>query len=61
MWVSVPAFQVSAASGSADLNTHDATAMQTKHISDCLKRAKTPPRPAREVTFQISLAFGRAL
>lgn len=46
------AFQVSADSGSADLNTHDAKAMQTKHMSDCLKREKTPSRPALGITVQ---------
>lgn len=45
MQIFKPAFQVSADSGSADLNTHDAKAMQPKHMSDCLKLEKMPPRP----------------
>lgn len=46
MQIFLPAFQVSADSGSADLSTHDAKAMQTKHMSDCLKRERMPARPA---------------
>lgn len=41
----IPAFQASAASGSEDLNTQEAKAMQTKHISDCLSVEKIPSRP----------------
>lgn len=42
----IPAFQVPADSGSVDLSTHDAKAMQTKHMSDCLKWEKMPSCPA---------------
>ena len=37
-----PAFQESAACGSVDLRTHDATAMHNKHMSDCFRVEKRP-------------------
>lgn len=52
MQIFIPAFQVSADSESADLSTHDAKAMQTKHMSECLKREKMPPPPACSITVQ---------
>lgn len=46
----VPAFQASAASGSEDVSTQEAKAMQTKHMSDCFSLEKMPSRPKREIT-----------
>lgn len=43
----VPAFQASAASGSDDLKTQEAKAIQTKHMSDCLSLEKIPSCPVR--------------
>ena len=42
----LPAFQASPTCGSADLSTHEAKAMQTKHISDCLRGTRDAPRAA---------------
>lgn len=43
----IPAFQASAASGSEDLSTQEAKAMQTKHMSDCFSVEKMPWCPVR--------------
>ena len=37
-----PAFQESAACGSVDRSTHEATAMHNKHMSDCFRLEKGP-------------------
>lgn len=50
----IPAFQVSAASGSEDLRTQDAKAMQTRHMSACFSVEKTPSRPVRDMDMQKS-------
>ena len=46
----LPAFQASPTCGLADFSTHEANAMHTKHISDCLRGTRVGPRPARQGT-----------
>lgn len=44
----IPAFQASPACGLADFNTQEANAMQTKHMSDCLRGRREASNPRKD-------------
>lgn len=46
----IPAFQVSPTCGFAVFSTHEANAIQTRHMSDCLRGSREASNPSKKVT-----------
>lgn len=45
----IPAFQASPTCGFAVFSTHEANAIQTRHISDCLRGSREASNPSKKV------------
>lgn len=54
-WIYIPAFQVSAP-GLADLRTQEANAIQTKHMSACLRGKNGASNPTKEA-YKLNVPF----
>lgn len=53
----VPAFQASPTCGFAVFSTHEANAMQTRHMSDCLSGRNGASNPSKTEVFWVGKLF----
>lgn len=51
-WTHLPAFHASPTCGFAVFKTHEAKAMQTKHMSECLRGSREASNPLTELQFK---------